>query len=177
METESWYDEREEEAPVILGPIEDVQLPVPLTFYFQHNGTPYEAKSCTKIYTIQSVVKFWQVFNNTEFDKLLEFGTISLQVKDKLPLWDMDCGTFSNIIHIKERGTWKDACLFLLQKVLNKETQFNGITLVVKKQRFFNLKVSTTGKNEELDLPEYFCKSKFMMNNEREKQVVKKKRY
>ena len=83
----------------------------------------------------------------------------------------------SNIIHIKERGTWKDACLFLLQKVLNKETQFNGITLVVKKQRFFNLKVSTTGKNEELDLPEYFCKSKFMMNNEREKQVVKKKRY
>ena len=61
-----------------------------------------------------------------------------------------------------------------LGKVIKEENQFNGITMVLKKDRFLNVKVSTTGQEEDLDLPEYFCKPKFMLNKERETQVVKK---
>ena len=88
----------------------------------------------------------------------------------------MNCGTFSNIISTRFDNTWQDCCLFIMGKVLDEKTQFNGVTMVVKKGKFFNVKVSTTGKNEALNLPDYFCKPKFMMNNEREVQVVKQRR-
>ena len=67
---------------VVVPKLEDILLPVPLTFYFKNNGTPFEAKYCKKIYTVESVVKFWQVWNNVDFWTLLQYGTISLQVKD-----------------------------------------------------------------------------------------------
>ena len=170
-----WYDERKEEEPVVIK-LTDQEFPQPLTFYFKHNNTPYEAEYCTKIYTVTSIVKFWQVFNNVEFNTLLNYGTISLQVGNILPLWDMNSGTFSNIVPIECKNTWRDICLFLLEKVLNQETQFTGVTMIVKKGKFLNVKVSTSGQDEDLGLPEYFCKPKFMMNNVRETQVSRHKR-
>jgi hypothetical protein len=147
----------------------------PLKLQFKHLGLEFEEINFNTIYQINNLQQFWQVFQNVNFEELIQRGSIFLSLNT--PIWNPQYGTFSFIVSKSANKSvtdvFTDICLFFLEKQLNGIEKIESVSLTLKgrERNIFNIKVTLNSQDEtDIDfqsLPEYFGNPKFSLNCQR----------
>lgn len=160
---------------ILLKKMEDpLSLPSPLTLRFKNTIKEFELKNFFSIYSITSLQLFWQVYQNSDFNTLIQHGSLFLSKSS--PIWEEECGTYSFIVTLFERTVeevWTDLSLFYCQEMLRGNQNIEGISVTLKgfKNHILNLKVCVRKEEnmEKWELPSYFEQPRFALNGERQK--------
>ena len=146
-----------------------------LKLQYKPSEFDFEEINFKTIYQINNLKEFWGVFQNVEFEEMIEKGSVFLSLKT--PIWNPKYGTFSFIVSKSSNKTvvdvFTDICLFFIENQLNQDKKIEGVSLTLKgrERNIFNIKVTLNSQDENdinfESLPEYFGDPKFSLNCQR----------
>lgn len=161
-----------------------------LKLQFKRTELEFEEINFNTIYQINNLKQFWEIFQNVDFEEIIQKGNIFLSLKT--PIWNPQYGTFSFIVSKSSNKTitdvFTDICLFFVEKQLNGNKKIEGVSLTLKgrERNIFNIKVTLNSQDEtDMDfdsLPDYFGTPRFSLNCQRSItssgfEVVKRTKY
>jgi len=123
------------------------KLPRQWSLWFHQDKDNWKINGFKNVYTMETVMDFWQLYNN--WDK---FGGINqkhyfLMEKDITPIWEDDNnkkgGCWSYKVHENQsQELWDDLSTYLIaEKLSSKQNDITGLSICLKKNNYSVVKI------------------------------------